>query len=68
MGDTYGRMHILLLKKSVMNSTYPSLISETENLQYPQEILVLCLIMCTSTIEKYLHQCVETLIIKKQGT
>ena len=59
MGD------IKFCRMSVMKSTYPSLISESENLQYPQEIMVPSLIMCTLTKETVHPSMCQALIIKK---
>ena len=58
MGD------IKLCKITVMKSYYLSLISEWENLQHPQEIIIPSLIICTSRKETLPPSTCQILIIK----
>ena len=61
MGD------IKFCKISVINSYYLSLISEWENLQHPQEIIIPSLIICTSTKETLPPSTCQILIIKNKA-
>ena len=65
MGDARGQTDIQQTdKQTVMNSTFPLILTEWGNLQHPQKIVGPSLIMCTPTKKHLLPSTCQTLIIK----